>query len=159
MCAAKWSRAAFQCHTVKDCLAPDIFISTICPTLYSSPATPTLSSEKMWPWEFKQKSQSLIFYWFVCLVMIYGCPEGGQSCSEMWPASRSSSFHHFCFPGVERKSLRDLQGELCKQTCSFFLPFCFKPTSQLSLQPVPLGRVEAEVARRHFSTLCCLGAE
>lgn len=154
VCAAKGSREALQCHTVKDCLAPDIFISTICPTLYGSPSTPTSQRKKMWPWEFKQNSQSLIFYWFVRLEVIYVSLKGGQGCSEMWPASRRSSFHQFCFPGAKRKSPHNLQGELSKRTCPLFLPSCFKPISQFDFQPVPLGRAEGEVARRHFSTLC-----
>lgn len=124
------------------------------PRSTAHPQHPPHRGKTMWPWEFKQNSQSLIFYWFVRLEVIYVSLKGGQGCSEMWPASRRSSFHQFCLPGVKRKSPHNLQGELSKRTCPLFLPFCFKPISQFDFQPVPLGRAEREVARRHFSTLC-----
>lgn len=80
----------------------------------------------------KQNSQSLIFYCFVHLVMIYGSPEEGWSCSEMWPSLRRTLLQ-FYFPGVEHKSLHGLQGEFSKKTCPLFLPFWLKPLSQLKL--------------------------
>lgn len=110
----------------------------------------------MWPWGFKQNSQSLIFCCFVHLVMIYGSLEGGQSCSEIFSSLRRTLLQ-FCFPGVEHKSFHGLQGEFSKKTCPLFLPFYLKPLSQLKLWIKPrAGLLEkVDVLGSWTTVVCC----
>lgn len=125
--------------------------------LCSSPSITTWQRKKVWPWGFKQNSQSLIFYCFVHLVMIYDSLEEGQSCSEMWPSLRRT-LHQFCFPGVERKSLPDPQGEFAKQTCPLFLPFSLKSLSQLKLWiKSRVGLLEKVGVLKSWTTVVCCG--
>lgn len=140
---------------LKECLAPDILSQLSVPC---SPSITTWQGRKVWPWGFKQNSQSLIFYHFVHLVMIYGSLEEGQSCSEMWPSLRRRTLHQFCFPGVECKSLHGLQDEFSKQTCPFFLPFCLKLFSQLKLWiKSRAGLLEKVDASGGWTVLVCCG--
>lgn len=126
--------------------------------LCSSPSITTWQRKNVWPWGFKQNSQSLIFYCFVCLVMIYGSLEEEQSCSEIWPSWRRRTLHQFCFPGVERKSLLDLQGEFSKHTCPLFLPLCLKPLSQLKLWiKSRAGLLEKVGVSGSWTTAVCCG--
>lgn len=133
-----------------DGLAPDISIPTACPTLCSSPSTPTSERKKCDPENLNETARACfstvlyVLWWVMAL-------ERGQSCSEMWPAWRRCSSHQFCFPSAGRKSLHNLQGKLCKQT---------RPLSPSVLDPLhsqfrPRRSEERVAVTGRWTTLVC----